>query len=185
MNQGEYLRNKQRAIPKIFGPAKIGDESTRIMVHRFKSSTIAKKHNPANQCCRPYSNGVGYLQVSSIDAIISAKAGCELCQAGPPKYKNSITECSQCKIITPYTYDPSVQKAAALMGKQTCFGVPPYVPRKPSPQCCMEPGNINTFAANNIPATPVAPALRQCCGAPIKTNVITTIPCCDNPLDMD
>jgi hypothetical protein len=180
MNQGEYLQNKQRKTPKIFGPAKMGDESTRIMVHRFLSSTITKKHSPQVQCCRTYPNGVGYRQVSSRDAITSKTAGCEICAAGPPRYKHSITDCSSCTILTPYTYDTPVQKAAALMGKQTCCASPPYVPRNPAP-CCVEPGYINTFAANNVPSDsiPVAPALGQCCDAPVKIFDITAA-CCDD-----
>jgi hypothetical protein len=182
MNQGEYLRNKQRRTPQIFGPAKMGDESMRIMVHRFKSSTITKKHSPRVQCCRPYSNGVGYRQVSSRDAITAANAGCEICAAGPPRYKHSITDCTECTIQTPYTYDPAFPKAAALMGKETCCALPRA--KEPVPQCCMKEGYINTFFANNVPATPVAPALGQCCEAPVKTN-IESIPCCENPIDYD
>jgi len=179
MNQGEYLRNKQRKTPKLFGPAKMGDESTRIMVHRYLSSTITKKHSPSIQCCRSYPNGVGYRQVSTSDAISSKSAGCEMCPVEPPRYKHSITDCSICTVQTPYTYDPHVQKAVALMGKQTCCASPPYVPRKPMP-CCIEPGYINTFAANNVPATsiPVAPALGPCCEAPVKP--INSTQCCDD-----
>jgi hypothetical protein len=177
MNQSEYLRNKQRRIPKIFGPAKLGDESTRIMVHRFRSSTV-QAHSPSIQCCRPYANGVGYRQESSIDGVLAAAAGCEICATGPPRYKQSIADCVQCVVQTPYD-----QKAAALMGKQTCCAQPPYVPKPPSPQCCVPDGNINTFQAVNIPAGPVAPYLGQTCIAPVNT-AGSRMPCCDNPIDM-
>lgn len=182
MNQSEYLRNKQRRIPKIFGPAKLGDESTRIMVHRFRSSTV-HAHSPSIQCCRPYANGVGYRQASSMDGLLAAAAGCTICASGPPRYKQSIADCVQCVVQTPYTYDPSFQKAAALMGKQTCCAHPPYVPRPPPPQCCVSDGNINTFQAVNIPAGAVAPAIGQPRVAPVIT-AGSGMPCCDNPIDI-
>lgn len=38
MNYSEYLRRKVESLPKVFGPSQLGDESTRIMVARYKAS---------------------------------------------------------------------------------------------------------------------------------------------------
>ena len=191
MNQSEYLRNKQRRTPQTFGPARLGDESTRIMVRRFKTTAGpcagTQPRTPAvalnTACCRPYHDGVGYRQASSRDAITAAAAGREICAAGPPRYKESIADCTQCAIQTPYTYDPSFQKAAAYMGKTKCCNNPPHIPKDPSPPCCMKEGNVNTFFANNIPATPIGPAFGRCWGAPVKT-IVEGTPCCENPIDV-
>jgi hypothetical protein len=161
-SQSEYLRNKQRRTQKIFGRAQMGDESTRMMVHRFRSSTIRSSPNSTIQCCRSYPNGVGHAQESSRDRITSSSAGCEICAVGMPRVKFSIVDT---------TYVPSIQTAAARIGKQTCCANPPYVPRDPPP-CCPDTSSLDVLAA---------PSLGVCCEAPVKV-VSTTIPCCDNPI---
>lgn len=175
-----------RRTPQTFGPAKMGDESTRIMVRRFKASAVpcgpaSLARSPVQPaCCRSYPQGVGYRQASSRDTRTAATAGREICAAGPSRYKQSIVDCDLCDVHTPFTYDPAFPKAAVFMGKTKCSLAKPYVPKAPAPPCCMKEGNVNTFFANNVPATPIGPAFGRCCGAPEKSSM-DEIPCCENP----
>lgn len=178
-----------RRTPQTFGPAKMGDESTRIMVRRFKASAVpcasaSQARSPVQTaCCRPYHDGLGYRQASSRDTLTAASAGREICAAGPPRYKQSIADCDLCEVQTPFTYDPAFPKAAAYMGKTKCSLAKAYVQKAPAPPCCMKEGNVNTFFANNVPATPMGPAFGRCCDAPVKT-IDHEIPCCENPNDI-
>lgn len=79
MSYSEYLRGKMERMPVVLGPSRYGDESTKIMVTRYKSS-IRKPMGPTNPstCCIVR----GKQQLGSSEFVVASKAGCAVCAAG-------------------------------------------------------------------------------------------------------
>lgn len=195
MNYSEYLRRKMESLPVVIGPARYGDESTRIMVSRYRSSGVVGARRgpgagapPSRACCGPTPywrsgggrpdngpwprEGDGQQQEWSRDGLTAAAARCAICPTGLAGYvikpccpQESTVEIPRDAAGKPT--DPS-KKPAAYKGRSTCCPAPPAILE---PSCCDKsgPGRIRTLLANDMPVAsiPLAPAERpRCCAAP-------------------
>lgn len=181
MNYSEYLRRKLESMPRVFGPATIGDESSRTAIARYKATAAAR--GPTQQvdptCCkhpgrdgegaRVYKRpGNGAQQTWSTEGRLAAAAGCAICGVGRVGYvyqdccpQESTPE--QPRDSTGALRDPTM-KAAIYKGRETCC--PVLGSGLSGPDCCtLEPGHINTLLANNVPNAriPIAPSEKSCC----------------------
>lgn len=162
MSHAEYLRKKVERMPKVIGPARYGDESTKTTVVRYRASIRRPMTEmAADTCCRgpkPYWRsggglpasgpfgriGAGQQQERSSEFVVSSKAGCAVCRVGLPG-KITIPCCPP---------EPVATLPLALQGKQTCcpyVGVAPQT-LPPNCSCGRSPGNIDTLWANDMPS---------------------------------
>lgn len=187
MNYSEYLRRKLESLPVVYGPPRLGDESTRTWAARFKASAdCGRRTTPASvtTCCRVVGTkpGDGQQQEWSRDAITMRAAGRAICGTGRVGYiyKDCCPQESTVEIPRDASGNPTdpTAKPAAYKGKTTCCpatGPPLYMLE---PTCCKPPGTINTLLANDMPANqiPYPVPLPACCSSviPVPPN-----PCCD------
>ena len=190
MNHSEYLRRRLESLPRVFGPATVGDESSRTSISRYKATAAAR--GPSSQpdpiCCKIAGRdgdgarvfrvpGDGAQQTWSTEGRLAAAAGCAICAVGRVGYvyqdccpQESTPE--QPRDAVGNLLDPT-KKAAAYKGHETCCPIQGPGPQLAGPSCCkLEPGHINTLLANNVPNSkiPVPPAEKGCC--------INTLPSC-------
>lgn len=173
-------------MPQVFGPAQLGDESTRIMTARYKASVRPRPDAAAAaaRCCRgptPYWRsgggrpdagpfvraGAGQQQEWSSEFLAASAAGCAICSVGRVGYVHK--ECCEPEPTAEMPLDLST-KAYALRGKVTCCPVvgPTLQSLPPDCRCATEPGRMNTLLANNLPVNmipyPVPEATCSRCG---------------------
>lgn len=183
MNQSEYLRRKMESMPRIFGPAVVGDESSRITMARYKATAAAR--GPTQQtdpiCCKiPGRDGDGARvfkkpadgaqQIWSTEGRLVIAAGCAICGVGRVGYVYQDCCPQESTPEQPRYADGSLRdprlKAAAYKGRETCCPILGPGPELAGPACCgPEPGRIDTLLANNMPNAeiPMAPATKGCC----------------------
>ena len=192
MNHSEYLRRRLESLPRVFGPAVVGDESSRTTMARYKATAAAR--GPSVQadptcCTRPGRDGEGARvykrpgdgaqQTWSTEGRLAAAAGCAICGVGRVGYvyhdccpQESTPE--QPRDASGVLRDPT-KKAAAYQGRETCCPILGPGPQLSGPVCCeLEPGHINTLLANNVPNAriPIPPAEKGCC-----VNNLPACPC--------
>ena len=185
MNYSEYLRRKKESLPVVYGPPRLGDESLRIAVARYKASARcgpATGPTSVTTCCRVVGTrpGDGQQQEWSSAGLVNRAAGRAICGTGPVGYvykpccpQESTVE--QPRDASGNLTDPTA-KPAAYKGAVTCCPVtgPPLYMLEPT--CCKPPGTMNTLLANDMPTNEIpfiAPA-PSCCRP-------TAIPECPNP----
>jgi hypothetical protein len=184
MNYSEYLRRKLESLPVVMGPSRYGDESTRIMVARYKSSGVVGARRgpgatppPSRACCGPTPywrsgggrpdngpwprEGDGQQQEWSRNGLTAAAARCAICPTGLAGYviKPCCPQESTVEIprdATGHPTDPT-KKPAAYKGRETCCparGPPLY---ELEPKCCDKsgPGRIRTLLANDMPVAEI------------------------------
>lgn len=175
MNYSEYLRRKMEQMPVVYGPSKPGDESMRIMMARYRASVrprpaaVSVLRDPT--CCRgqtpvwrsgggrpdagPYVRaGDGQQQEWSSEFVAASAAGCAVCVAGKAGYVYK--ECCAPEPTVEAPRDLS-QKREAYIGTVTCCPVvgPPLQELAPDCSCAVEPGRMDTLAANNLPSNEI------------------------------
>jgi len=170
MSHSEYLRRKVEAMPKFYGPARLGDESLKTQVRRFRASgapTVSTAPAPPATCCRhaPYPRlGDGQQQVWSVDAVIARAAHCAVCGEAPAPANGfwvPARDISCCETIPDV---PLINgNPAALVGHgKGCLGrcPSPTLPlQELPPTCCSTTGVrlVNTVYATGIPADSIPP----------------------------
>jgi hypothetical protein len=184
MNHSEYLRRKMESLPQTFGPARLGDESMRIMVARYRSSGIVAARRgpsfpapPSRACCGPTPTwrsgggrpdngpfpreGDGQQQEWSRDGLTAAAAGCAVCKVGRVGYVEKACCPQESTVEIPRDAagrptDPRL-KPAAYKGRSTCCGVRGAPLYELEPKCCTTsgPGRIRTLLANDMPVAEI------------------------------
>lgn len=190
MNHSEYLRRKLESLPKTYGPARLGDESMKTMVARYKASAgcVTQPALAAPTCCQgdkltwrqngggrpaggPYVRiGAGQQQeYGSYDSVRDRAAGQAICGGG----LNSAYHTEECcpqestpeipRTVAGIPTDPTL-KAAALQGHTSCC---PFLtaarPAGPT-DCECQVGRMNTLWANDMPTDRIIPpAEKPCC----------------------
>lgn len=181
MNYSEYLRRKMESLPVVIGPTRYGDESTRIMVARYKSSgSVAARRGPdaprppSRDCCGPTPTwrsgggrpdngpfpreGDGQQQEWSRDGITAAAAHCAVCPTGlagaiekPCCPQESTVEIPRDASGRPT--DPRL-KPAAYKGRESCCPARGPPVSELAPSCCdkSEPGRIRALLYNDVPS---------------------------------
>jgi hypothetical protein len=189
MNYSEYLRRKVESLPKVFGPSQLGDESTRIMVARYKASANCAvapmlrdptccggisamwEHSPeyynvtvpirgARESGVYYQNGV---DPRSYDGVRDQKAGRAIC-GGVVTSGYIVRPC--CPQESTAENPINLPKARALEGKVSCCG---FLTAQRAPVDCFAttqpPNRMDTLYANNMPTGYIVPpAVPDCCG---------------------
>lgn len=184
MNYSEYLRRKKESLPVVYGPPRLGDESLRISVARYKASaSCGARPNPASvtTCCRVVGTrpGDGQQQQWSQAGLISRAAGRAICGAGPVGYVYKDCCAPESTVEQPRNARGELipeTKPAAYKGTVTCCpatGPPLYML---DPTCCKPPGTTDTLLANDMPTgqIPYPVPIKNCCTPP-------AIPECPNP----
>lgn len=174
MNYSEYLRRKMESMPVVYGPARLGDESLRTAVSRYKASArCGTRAMPPSviTCCRVVGTkpGDGQQQEWSREGITNRAAGRAICRVGRVGYvyKDCCPQESTVEIPRDASGNPTdpTAKPAAYKGKVTCcpaVGPPLYML---PPTCCKPPGTIDTLLANDMPADQIPFPVPQprCC----------------------
>jgi len=172
MNYSEYLRRKRESLPVVYGPPRLGDESLRTAVSRYKASARCGPAPPVSvtTCCRVVGTkpGDGQQQEWSRESITNRAAGRAICGAGTVGYVYK--DCCPPESTVEQPRDAAglpipETKPAAYKGTVTCCpatGPPLYMLE---PVCCKPPGTMNTLLANDMPVDQIAypVPIRNCC----------------------
>lgn len=194
MNYSEYLRRKVESLPKVYGPSQLGDESTRIMVARYKASancvTAPIVRDPT--CCGGISaiweHSPEYYNVTvptrgSQDSVLR-ESGIYYHNGVDPRSYDGVRDQKAGRAVcggvvtSGYIVRPccppestaenpiNLPKARALEGKVSCCG---FLTAERAPVDCsattQPPGRMDTLYANNMPTDyTVYPAVPDCCG---------------------
>jgi len=170
MSHSEYLRRKVEALPKYYGPSRLGDESLKTQVRRYRASgvpTVSTGPAPSATCCRhaPYPRcGDGQQQQWSVDAVIARAAHCAVCRPGAePAAGVWVPAQGVCCVPR----DTSGNPIAAAGHGRGCIGRCPS-PSPPlkmlEPACCSTTEGVrlvNTVYATGIPADSIPPVSRE------------------------
>jgi hypothetical protein len=184
MNYSEYLRRKRESLPVVYGPPKMGDESLRTAVARYKASArCGSTVRSVTSCCRVVGArpGDGQQQEWSGTGITNSAAGRAICGTGTVGYVYKDCCVPESTVEQPRDASGTLlpeMKPAAYKGKVTCcpaVGPPLYMLE---PTCCKPSGTINTLLANDMPAgqIPFLVPLPICCSTALPT---CPNPCCD------
>jgi hypothetical protein len=176
MDQGQLLRRRMAAAPKIIAPRPIGDSSLLTQIRRYKASRPRPVAPTTTDCCvvRSGKRSDGQSQVWTAEAAVSAAAGCAVCASPAPQ--TVVIPCCPPEPI-PEQPNGAFPKPLAYQGKDTCCGVVGGAPHPSSPKKCCTPGNTNTWWANDIPCGYVAPVSVCSCRCPPPCPPIRR--CCD------
>jgi hypothetical protein len=163
MSHSEYLRRKVEAMPKYYGPARLGDESLKTQVRRFQAAgapIVSTAPAPPTACCRhaPYPRlGDGQQQDWSVDAVIARAAHCAVCRGDSLSTGIWIPAQGECCPVA-----PDVPRAAlAGHGRTTCCPSTGPPLQELTSTCCSTTPNgvrlVNTVYATGIPADSIPP----------------------------
>lgn len=165
-SHSEWLRRKVEAMPKWYGPARLGDESLKTQVRRFRAAgapTVSTGAAPSGCCSRPpYPRlGDGQQQVWSVDAVIARAAHCAVCGSITPT--ESFRVPASCCIVVPDVPRDAAGNplARAGHGRTTCCPATGPPLQELPPTCCSTTPEgvrlVNTVYATGIPADSIPP----------------------------
>jgi len=138
MSQREYLRNKIKAAEQVVAPRPLADASMLTQIRRYQASAGA-----------PNKTSDGQMVLPSSDYRLASIAGCAVCLS-PPQATVTIPCCDVQVDQEAYVYQPTPQECCPIKGRP---------PQLATPKCCMDPGYVNTYKANNVPASGFLPPL--------------------------
>jgi len=174
MSHSEYLRRKVEALPKYYGPSRLGDESLKTQVRRYRASgapTVSTGPAPLATCCRhaPYPRcGDGQQQQWSVDAVIARAAHCAVCRPGAePAAGVWVPAEGVCCAVAPDVPRDGAGNpiAAAGHGRTTCCPATGPPLQMLDPTCCSTTPEgvrlVNTVYATGIPADSIPPVSQE------------------------